>query len=52
MTKEEKAEFEQMHEKLRAILIEYGSPEYGDCIIDDICTLFGKPTTIDINPDH
>ena len=28
------------HNKLRDILIEYNNPEYGDCIIDDICKLF------------
>jgi hypothetical protein len=36
------------HELLRDILIEYNNPEYGDCIIDDICRLFKYPTTIDI----
>lgn len=35
------------HEKLREILEEYGNPEYGDYIIDEICQLFDYPTTID-----
>lgn len=35
------------HEKLRGILEEYGNPEHGDCIIDEICQLFNYPTTID-----
>ena len=33
------------HEELRNILIESGSPEFGDAVIDQICTLFGYPTT-------
>jgi hypothetical protein len=39
------------HEKLRDILIKYGSEEYGDCIVDEISWLFNYPTTIDINPE-
>lgn len=35
-----------MHEKLRQILIEYGSEEYGDAIIDEIFMLFNYPTTL------
>lgn len=43
-----KEEIEKTHNKLRSILIEYGNPEYGDCIIDDICFLFGNyPNTFD-----
>lgn len=33
------------HNKLRAILQKYGNPEWGDCIIDEICTLFNFPLT-------
>ena len=40
------------HNKLRDILIEYNNPEYGDCIIDDICKLFNYPTTIDLENDN
>lgn len=35
------------HEKLREILIKYGNPEYGDCILDEISLLFSFPTTSD-----
>jgi hypothetical protein len=33
------------HDKLRQILIDYGNPEYGDAIVDDICELFGYQLT-------
>jgi len=36
-----------IHDKLRDILKEYGNPEFGDLIVDDICQLFNFPTTID-----
>lgn len=36
----------QKQEKLREILIKYNSPEFGDSIIDEICELFGYPTTV------
>tara|TARA_Y100000389_G_scaffold19390_1_gene16812 strand:+ start:417 stop:728 length:312 start_codon:yes stop_codon:yes gene_type:complete len=37
----------ETHEKIRKVLIEYGSEEYGDCIIDEICEASGiAPTTI------
>ena len=36
---------EQRHINIREILIKYGSEEYGDCIIDEICDLFGYPDT-------
>jgi hypothetical protein len=39
------------HEKLREILIKYGSEEYGDCIVDEISWLFNYPTTIDVEPE-
>jgi len=39
------------HDKLRDILKEYGNPEFGDLIIDDICQLFNFPTTIDAEND-
>ncbi len=36
----------ETHEELRNILIEYGSKEYGDCIVDKISELFNYPTTL------
>ena len=33
------------HEKLKNILIKYGSREYGDAIIDEISLLFKYPPT-------
>lgn len=42
----------ETHDKLREILIEYGCEEYGDCIIDEISTLFNFPTTIDVEPEE
>lgn len=40
------------HGELREILIKYGCQEYGDCIIDEICWLFGHPTTIDTDEEE
>jgi hypothetical protein len=37
----------EKHNKLREILQEYNNPEWGDCIIDDICSLLEHPTTVD-----
>ena len=42
----------ETHEKLREILIKYGNPEYGDCIVDEISWLFNFPTTIDVEPEE
>ena len=42
----------ETHDKLREILIKYGSEEYGDCIVDEISWLFNFPTTIDIEPEE
>lgn len=36
----------EKHNKLRAILQEYGNEEFGDCIVDEICSLFKFPTTV------
>ena len=36
---------EDVHDKLRNILIENGNQEYGDCIIDEICELFNFSPT-------
>lgn len=43
--KEELKKIEQKHEQLRKILIDAENVEYGDFVIDDICELFGYPTT-------
>lgn len=48
----QKAEAREKHEKLRSILIDYGNPEWGDCIVDEICTLFNCPTTIDTEKEE
>ena len=40
-------EIREKQEKLRNILIKYGSEEYGDVILDEICDLFGYPNTCD-----
>jgi len=37
------------HNDLREILMKYNCPEYGDCIIDEICHLFDYPLTNDEN---
>lgn len=40
-------QLQEIHEKIRNILIEYGNEEYGDCIIDEISIAAGiEPTTI------
>ena len=36
---------DKTHQYLREILIKYNSPEYGDCIVDEICNLFDFPMT-------
>lgn len=45
-TEEELKTIEENHEKIRNILIESGMEEYGDCIIDNICSVLNYPTTI------
>lgn len=45
-------EAQETHNKLRDILIKSGNEEYGDCIIDDICWLFGFPTTNDVEDEE
>jgi hypothetical protein len=35
-----------IHDKIRNVLIIHDIPEYGDCIIDEICEAVGIPTTI------
>lgn len=42
----------ETHDKLRNILIKYGNPEYGDCIVDEISWLFNFPTTIDVESEE
>lgn len=36
------------HEKLREILKSHGGEEFEDCIVDEICFLFGQATTTDV----
>lgn len=38
-------EAKTIHDKLREILIKYGSPEHGDCILDEISEAVGIPPT-------
>ncbi len=40
-------EARENHERLRQVLMKYKSPEVGDCIVDEICFIFGAATTID-----
>ena len=44
-TEQEIEELKIKHEKIRSVLIEYGSQEYGDYIIDKICEVVGLPPT-------
>lgn len=45
-----KISIENIHNRIRSILIDYGNQEFGDCIIDEICKIFNFPSTIDIKP--
>ena len=45
LTKEQIEALKETHEKIRSILIDYGSEEFGDCIIDEICVAVGIPPT-------
>lgn len=38
-------EYTEKHLKLMKILEDYGNPEFGDCIIDEICKLFNYKLT-------
>jgi hypothetical protein len=42
----------EKHNKLRQILEKYGNPEFGDCIVDEICELFNHLTTIDTETEE
>ncbi len=44
-SKEELKELENIHEKIRSVLIDYNCEEFGDCIIDEICEAVGIPPT-------
>lgn len=48
MTLQEQLDAQEKHNELREILIEYGSEEFGDSIIDEICVVTNVPTTTDI----
>jgi hypothetical protein len=38
-------EYTEEHTKLQKILQKYGNEEFGDCILDEICELFGHKLT-------
>lgn len=48
---EKRLKAQEVHDKLRSILIEYGNEEWGDCIIDEICMATNTPTTTDIETE-
>lgn len=39
------SEYTEQHLKLQEILQDYGCEEFGDCILDEICELFGHELT-------
>lgn len=39
------SEYTEKHLKLQEILQDYGNKEFGDCILDEICELFGHELT-------
>ena len=41
----------KVQNELREILIKYNNPEFEDFIVDEICWLFGFPTTTDVEPE-
>ena len=45
-SKKDLEKLEEIHEKIREILIENGNEEYGDLVIDQISEVVGIPTTI------
>lgn len=46
------SEIKTTHNKVREILQKYGSEEYGDCIVDELCFTIGNyPTTTDIEQE-
>ena len=45
MTGPEIEALKEVHEKIRTVLMDYENPEYGDCIIDEICDVVGIPPT-------
>jgi hypothetical protein len=42
----------EKHQKVREILQSYNNPEYGDCIVDEICFIFGAATTTDTEEEQ
>lgn len=51
MTPEEITRAEKIQDEIKYILIRYGNPEFGDCIIDEICAVTGVPTTIECSKE-
>ena len=45
-------EAKRVHQKVREILQDYGNPEWGDCIIDEISFAFNYPTTTDVEDEE
>ena len=41
LSKQEIKELKETHENIRAVLMNNGADEYGDCIIDEICEAVG-----------
>lgn len=39
------SEYTEKHLRLQEILQDYGNEEFGDCILDEICELFGHELT-------
>ena len=50
--REEHKKLQDIHERIRKILIDSGNEEYGDWIIDEICQVVGiQDTTVYYNED-
>ena len=47
LSKQEIEELKEIHDNIRTVLINNGSNEYGDCIINEICEATGiLPTSV------
>lgn len=52
ITEEENEEVKKTHQRIREVLQKYGNPEFGDCIVDEICFIFGYATTTDVESNE
>lgn len=52
LSKKQLKKARKKHEKIREIMQAYGNEEFGDRIVDEICFLFGQPTTTDTEPEE